>query len=1223
MSGAHVDPLGRRNGAVPFIVILGLVLVARNGGSAPFAGPNLQIQATNNTALVSWSGSGYWLQAAQDLSSPLDWYNAPWTVAGAGPQFSSTVPMVPNALFFRLVSSPFLPPPAGLTAQSGDSVMYVNWDAVSNAVTYNLYFASQPGVTPANYQSLANGAELQSITQPQVVLDSQTLVTGLSYYFVATAVDTNGESTYSNEGSDVFGPHGEVHGSFYTILTNGATTSEMFVPGVAVSLVNQSSGTTAAQVTTDSQGQFLAADVPEGTYQLSWSAPGFPAGALPELVVLSNDVAALPPEEIEPLAGPSAGLVFGQVTLLDGSVPVFDTNPFGTSLATTVSLTDSAGRMVRSTSANAFGQYLLTDLPVTNLTLTGTAEAATVSTNINTSVVGEANLVLTDAPPVIQSVVAWWNGQVVQHAPTGAVVQLTVTATDPQNYPLHYAWLGGPGAAGLVSVDSSNVMLTLPDTNCLAEAYVEVSDGHAGYADGQVNLNVEGQMTFDGYVQDTNGNAIANAFVSVNSTSALTDTNGSFELTLPFSQDQFLLNITAAGYTPYSEELDDSANGDTYQLVPLSPNCTIWTGAPTAFPDAYGTTVILESNSLDSVPGVPYYGPICVSIATYDPCADVPPYPAGNTAIDDLGNTNWITPQATALVMITDGSGNPLLCDTNQPPTLILPLGQSCTPLTNAPCVVPAWVWDPTNEVWQMTGLTTNQAADCASGPFMGPMLQMGLQAAAAPAGKCRVSIEVDRTINLPVVLRISSQAAPIEINEETAASLAAGVEVPVNQPITFQLLNPKEAPNVYYTNPNNANTLRPDNNKTVILKVVKTFTQDSSLTLGLSAQIPLLTANRVQSQNQFLTYNDQAITTTPANLPGGPVDVYYSAIGFPMGKTFLDWLRKDGFINPPNGTFPQNYVEDTSALYFNATDLGFARSMHMKTSPGVDGKTNIAFYVVNYTAMQDAPAEPTGDSKAVATVAMDYAATITTNAPGNYTTNRYTKFYVFGFLQGGFSATMGLRRNADLDGAGAKIVPNLCVTCHGSQAPTFKQLPAGRGWSVSNPDVKGYFIPFDLQSFTYKQGLGVQQSALRTLNAGIYQWTPLTAALSELLQGWYGRPLTSGNNNAFVTGFVPAGWNTNATQQALYTGVVGISCRGCHTERPSYPFNTFGSLNASSATAENLVCSELVMPNAQRTFTIFWGSMAANLIANGVVPNQPMLLTNQFGWAPCPAPNP
>ena len=136
--------------------------------------------------------------------------------------------MVPSALFFRLVSSPFLPPPAGLTAQSGDSVMYVNWDAVSNAVTYNLYFATQPGVTPANYQSLANGAELQGVPQPQVVLDSQTLVAGLTYYFVATAVDTNGESTYSNEGSDVFGPQGQVHGSFYTILTNGATTSEMF-----------------------------------------------------------------------------------------------------------------------------------------------------------------------------------------------------------------------------------------------------------------------------------------------------------------------------------------------------------------------------------------------------------------------------------------------------------------------------------------------------------------------------------------------------------------------------------------------------------------------------------------------------------------------------------------------------------------------------------------------------------------------------------------------------------------------------------------------------------------------------------------------------------------------------------------------------------------------------------------------------------------------------------
>ncbi len=44
-------------------------------------------------------------------------------------------------------------------------------------------------------------------------------------------------------------------------------------------------------------------------------------------------------------------------------------------------------------------------------------------------------------------------------------------------------------------------------------------------------------------------------------------------------------------------------------------------------------------------------------------------------------------------------------------------------------------------------------------------------------------------------------------------------------------------------------------------------------------------------------------------------------------------------------------------------------------------------------------------------------------------------------------------------------------------------------------------------------------------------------------------------------------------------------------------------------------------MPNAQRNFTLFWGSQSANIIKPGVVPNQVAILTNQYGWTPCPMP--
>src|SRR6266478_605439 len=42
-------------------------------------------------------------------------------------------------------------PPGGVTGTPGNGSVTVSWSAVSGATSYNLYFARQSGVTPANY----------------------------------------------------------------------------------------------------------------------------------------------------------------------------------------------------------------------------------------------------------------------------------------------------------------------------------------------------------------------------------------------------------------------------------------------------------------------------------------------------------------------------------------------------------------------------------------------------------------------------------------------------------------------------------------------------------------------------------------------------------------------------------------------------------------------------------------------------------------------------------------------------------------------------------------------------------------------------------------------------------------------------------------------------------------------------------------------------------------
>jgi hypothetical protein len=1138
------------------------------------------------------------------------------------------VPIDVEARFFRLIESPFLPPPTGLIASADDSLMNLTWDAVTNATSYNIYWASDPSVNPGNYNTLTNGGMLAGVGQPGEILNN--LMAGAVYYFVVTAVDENGESAPSNPSSDIFGPQGQVHGSFFTTLVEDGNTNEIFLPGVSVTLSNSLA---VVQATTDNEGNFLASHVPAGAYDFCWNAAGYGSDCSTQQVVVIDNVIILPPQELNaPASNSEAGVVYGEVTLSDGSVPVFGTDIFGNTLSAMVTLEDSSNNVVASTPVNEFGEYVLAGVPEgPDYTLTAAAEAALVSMQIDTTVTGLADLVLPVSPPVIQSVQAFLNGQAVTFAPTNAIVQIQVQASDPQGFPLNYSWDSGPGASGLVDADSPNVSLTLPAANGRVELFVEVGDGYGGYANTNFVMGAGDQFQFNGYVTDTNGDYLTDAEVNIGGIETETDTNGYFSVCLPSGVQNFVLGVSDPGYAPDFQNVTSGDAGQIWALTPLTSQCVYWSGtSPAQFTDGNGTVLQLQPNSLQSAPGSNYVGQICVNILTYDPCSYATPFPAGYEAVDGTGQTNWLTPEATALVTVSDGAGNPLQLVPGLPAMLTLPVGASCPSDTNAEET--EWVWDPTNGVWRIGGPITpeNGGED-----FGGPIAQLGLLGVGpAAGGVTEVFVRPDRTLNYPFELRLSTQNTPVVI-AGTNITLP-DFKVPQNQLITIDVLSPKEAPGEYYTNPNMTNTIRLFKDKTAIMEVKMKFTQaKQDLPLSLTTPIPnlarpaLVQANPTEDAH-FLTYES---TGQESGGRFGVANMYYSTIvpGYEVNRTqFQTWLIRNAFL-PAGGQYPKDYKEDASALYFNAGDLGFARSMHMRLSVGSDGQTNIAYYVINYNNLKDALADkadgiPALGGDSIATVCMDYRADVIDDL-----TLRFTKFFVF---QPTLFGT--LTGEANLDAGGNKLTPNLCITCHGTKPIDVTTIPGRRVNSLGSPptglqmrpscgDVQGHFIPFDLQAFTYSDKVGVQTAQFRALNRGIYLYTPLTAPMKELIEGWYGGALNAANNNNQNTAFVPTGWAGNA---ALYTSVVALSCRGCHTMRDTSSqsgldigFNSFNSLDG--ATPEGLVCDDLLMPNAQRTFTSFWGSMAANFLNNGIVPNQPALMKAALKFGATPAPPP
>jgi len=87
-------------------------------------------------------------------------------------------------------------PPGGVTGAPGNGSVAVSWSAVSGATSYNLYFARQSGVTPANYSTLPGGTRVTSVSSPYALTG---VSNGTTYSIVVTAVGSGGESAASAE----------------------------------------------------------------------------------------------------------------------------------------------------------------------------------------------------------------------------------------------------------------------------------------------------------------------------------------------------------------------------------------------------------------------------------------------------------------------------------------------------------------------------------------------------------------------------------------------------------------------------------------------------------------------------------------------------------------------------------------------------------------------------------------------------------------------------------------------------------------------------------------------------------------------------------------------------------------------------------------------------------------------------------------------------------------
>lgn len=221
--------------------------------------------------------------------------------------------------------------PTGVTATATIGQATISWIAVNGAATYNLYMATQAGVTKSN--ALADAMTHVNVTSPYTHTG---LTNGTTYYFVVTALNAAvpGESIESAQVSAT--PMStSLSGTVSGAVASGVTITVTDAAGVPLTAI------------TAANGSYSVADLTNGNYTVTPSRTGYTFSPISTTVTITSGVN---------LTGKNfvASVATAPTYTLSGAV----TGPWVEGVTVTLSGTGSG-----TTTTNASGAYSFANLP--------------------------------------------------------------------------------------------------------------------------------------------------------------------------------------------------------------------------------------------------------------------------------------------------------------------------------------------------------------------------------------------------------------------------------------------------------------------------------------------------------------------------------------------------------------------------------------------------------------------------------------------------------------------------------------------------------------------------------------------------------------------------------------------------------------------------------------------------------------------------------------------
>lgn len=1023
---------------------------------------------------------------------------------------------------------------------------------------------------------------------------------------------------------------------------------DIYLPNIAVFLLNLGTETKSDPVITDLSGRFTFPAQPPGRYKVCWEVPGFGANCSDRIFSVTNKPVFLSKIVILPEPKQGTTMVAGSVFMGDGSLPrtlepMASINSFAW-----VVLSDDLGNSIYKTPVNNFGYYFLPQVPVQKKieirAFIEEAEARQIifpEAQLGEAFFHQIDLKFRNKPPRLNPIVATdQNGRRVKTTDPGAILHLEGTVSDPDKDPVKFQWLVAAGSGAVDDINAASVKWELPSHPGLYTISLIASDDKGGYSKSSLAIRADGRgIPFSGIVSATDIATVAGAKVEINGKSTVTDSNGYFRIFVR-DVDRFVFNIRKSGYGFYSKIYDDGVTGGQWQLRPATvgiadprgpieavdkPNSLSCPGplssrvnwqeldylkrvtwqdgkgnvihpperqnVPLPWEKKYrgdkqppcgpGIRVLIEPDSLVDTNGNPPPGNVEISLATIDLMS--PEQMPGDYTVDTASGFRVMQSYGAGSIEVSAG-GKSYDLRPGATAKIAIPVDPAQLSAPGAlPATIPLLVYDENKGLWYEDGTAILQGLNYIATVKHFSTFNIDLVKTNQSCVRIQ-SPTLDGAYTLEITIPQTGGAAPV-VRTYNVDNLAPSEHVVYNLPSNTNIVL------VPYRNSDNlpyglfvVNTGGPQNPTNPNLPAGPPYVACSTEVIFDNQIMPPTGGVFLKGLSSFSATNLGSLSPADAALYETMTQDYYSQID-PRSKrlTLVDFKTENGF----DGT-------EIRGVFANSGDLGFGRDMYCK-KVGLD----VACYVTNYGDEPSNDQDDANDAIAglapVATVAMEFSRIESQpTEPVEFDDpERVVKFYVYNNF-----GTI-LLNNADLDGQGARPVPQLCMVCHNGVYPGGGS-PAIPGFN-NREDVKlgSRFIPFDVAEFTFPNVAGFdkasQQPVFKQLNEDIVRATePLNSSIDEVITGMYsGGPVQSED-------FVVTGWNGQPNEQVMYREVVARTCRTCHVANvfPSLQFTASTQVANLLGQAESRVCVQNVMPHALRTHKNFWTSVGPNMVA-------------------------